>query len=56
MQSNRRDNKPSVDTFKTFENMDVFAEPTGMCLRRVLDVSAHKPAAGNGLDRSNGLL
>ncbi|MBQ4891090.1 hypothetical protein J8L86_14635 [Shewanella sp. MMG014] len=47
---NRRDNNPSVDAFKTFENMDVFAEPTWMCLRRVLDASAHKPAAGNGLD------
>ncbi|MEZ9142647.1 hypothetical protein [Shewanella sp. 10N.286.52.E4] len=51
MQSNRRDNKPSVDTFKTFENMDVFAEPTGICLRRVLDVSAQKVTLSHPCDR-----
>ncbi|WP_394496227.1 hypothetical protein [Shewanella sp. ENK2] len=50
MQSNRRDNNPSVDAAASIQNMDVLAELTGMYLLRLAVVSAHKPAAGNGLD------
>ncbi|MFC1520564.1 hypothetical protein ACFL6Z_12745, partial [Pseudomonadota bacterium] len=55
IQSNRRSNNPSVDAAASFQNMDVLAEPTWMYLRRLAVVSAHKPAAGNWLNRSYGL-
>ncbi|MEZ9234979.1 hypothetical protein [Shewanella sp. 10N.286.52.A9] len=50
MNYNRRSNNPSADASKTFENMDVFAELTWTYLKRVLDESVQKPAAGNRLD------
>ncbi|WP_267463722.1 hypothetical protein [Shewanella sp. TC10] len=39
----------------TVHDMDVMAELSGMNLQRVTVVLAQEPAAGNGLDRSNGL-
>ncbi|MDO6612634.1 hypothetical protein Q4601_13460 [Shewanella sp. 1_MG-2023] len=50
MKLNRRGEIPSTDASKTFQNMDVLAELTGMYLLRVLDASVQKPAAGNWLD------
>ncbi|OBT08112.1 hypothetical protein A9267_10330 [Shewanella sp. UCD-FRSSP16_17] len=52
MKLNRRGNNPSADASKTFENMDVFAELRWTYLKRVLDESVQKPAAGNWLSRS----
>ncbi|WP_153916714.1 hypothetical protein [Shewanella sp. TC10] len=50
MKLNRRDKIPSADAAASFQNMDVLAELTWMYLQRLAVVSAHKPAAGNGLD------
>ena len=37
----------SVDTAASFDDMDVIAEPTWKCSRRLTEVSAHKPAASD---------
>ncbi|MEZ9141923.1 MULTISPECIES: hypothetical protein [Shewanella] len=39
----------------TVHDMDVMAELTGTYLQRVTVVLAQEPAAGNGLDLSDGL-
>jgi len=39
-----------ADEPASIQNMDVLVKPTWMCLQRLAGLSAHKPAAGNGVD------
>ncbi|CAM3272559.1 hypothetical protein [Shewanella violacea] len=57
MTRNRRDTYPETragaNAVVTFRDMDVMAEAIGIYSRRVTEVFALKPTAGDGFDRSN---